>query len=93
MPSCDETIDDETTDIIAIQNFSSQSGFSDYECSIPSYDDDLNMPGITINGSCDISDSEITQTFNYEITEEWFCAMWKGYYQKIVVPAHLMALL
>tara|TARA_Y100000817_G_scaffold86580_1_gene67232 strand:- start:681 stop:1454 length:774 start_codon:yes stop_codon:yes gene_type:complete len=78
--SCEDSQDSNQQNdaIIGTWNFVSENGFSDYECTEPNDDDELNLPGASINGTCNISTNEITQSINYEITKEWMCAMMDG---------------
>ena len=79
--SCEESEDSNQQNdvIIGSWNFVSENGFSDYECTEPNDDDDgLNLPGASINGTCNISENEISQSITYEVTKEWMCAMMGG---------------
>ena len=79
--NCEESEDSNQLNdaIIGSWNFVSENGFSDYECTEPNDDDDeLNLPGASINGTCNISENEISQSITYEVTKEWMCAMMGG---------------
>jgi len=78
--NCEESEDSNQQNdaIIGSWNFVSENGFSDYECTEPNDDDELNLPGASINGTCNISENEISQSITYEVTKEWMCAMMGG---------------
>ena len=78
--SCEDSQDSNQQNdaIIGTWSFVSENGFSDYECTEPNDDDELSLPGASINGTCNISENEITQSISYEITKEWMCAMMDG---------------
>tara|TARA_Y100001954_G_C15686879_1_gene540696 strand:+ start:33 stop:806 length:774 start_codon:yes stop_codon:yes gene_type:complete len=78
--SCEDGQDSnqQNSAIIGSWNFVSENGFSDYNCTEPNDDDELNLPGASIYGTCNISTNEISQSINYEITKEWMCAMMDG---------------
>tara|TARA_Y100001936_G_scaffold247196_1_gene292559 strand:+ start:43 stop:858 length:816 start_codon:yes stop_codon:yes gene_type:complete len=78
--SCQDSQDSnqQNAAIIGSWNFVSENGFSDYECTEPNDEDELNLPGASINGMCNISENEITQSISYEVTKEWMCAIMDG---------------
>jgi len=94
--SCQDSQDSnqQNAAIIGSWNFVSENGFSDYECTEPNDEDELNLPGASINGMCNISENEITQSISYEVTKEWM-----GYYgimethAQVILPVTIMAIL
>ena len=78
--SCEESEDSNRQNdaIIGSWNFVSESEFRDYECTDPHDDWEFDLPGISINGTCNISENEITNSINFEVTKEWMCALMGG---------------
>ena len=82
--SCEESEDSNQQNdaIIGSWNFVSESEFRDYECSEP-HDDDwvFELTGFSINGTCNISENEITNSINIEVTKEWMSTLmlYEGY--------------
>lgn len=81
--SCEESEDSNQQNdaIIGSWNFVSESEFRDYECTEPYDDWELDLPGFSINGTCNISENEITNSINIEVTKEWMSALmlYEGY--------------
>ena len=55
--------------IIGSWNFVSESEFQDYECTEPYDDWEFNLPGISVNATCNIFENEITNSINFEVTK------------------------
>ena len=78
--SCEESKDSNQQNdaIIGSWNFVSESEFRDYECSVPYDDWEFELPGISINGICNISENKIRNSINFEFNKEWMCGVFGG---------------
>ena len=78
--SCEESEDSNQQNdvIIGSWNFVSESEYRDYECTEPYDDWEFELPGISINGTSNISENEITSLITFEVTKEWMCALMYG---------------
>ena len=75
--SCEEADDDEAVvedaTLTGTWNITGINPYTDYNCSVSDEEDFINIPGITVTGTSVITDTEITQAFNYTVTGEWWC--------------------
>ena len=88
--SCEDAKDDEETpsgndedtpEVVTFQgtwNFSSQMEYTDLACSIPDEEALSSLPGLTINGTFVVGESDVSTTLNYVLTGEFWCSVMGG---------------